>query len=135
MRQSPCYKILKENNIEISEDTTITFSDSAWNDCVDTGRSTGGNISILQGGPVDHSSHLPIPVAISSGEAEYISAAAACMRASHLCMLIYNLKYLGTLKYDGDNMDYEPARIIVDNEAAICMAKCNKGTTGNRHVA
>ena len=135
MRQSPCYKILKENNIEINEDTTITFSDSAWNDCIDTGRSTGGNISILQGGPVDHSSHLPIPVAISSGEAEYISATAACMRAIHLRMLIYNLKYLGTLKYYGDNMDYEPARIIVDNKAAICMAKCNNDTAGNRRVA
>ena len=50
-------------------------------------------------------------------------------------MLVYDLKYLGTLKYDGDNMDYEPARIIVDNEAAICMAKCNKDTAGSRHVA
>ena len=28
-----------------------------------------------------------------------------------------------------------PTRIIIDNEAAICMAKCNKGTAGNRHVA
>ena len=71
---------------------------------------------------------------MSSGEAEYISAAVACMRASHLRMLIYDLKYLGFLKYDGDNMDYEPAIIIVDNEAAICMAKCNKDIAGNRHV-
>ena len=89
----------------------------------------------MQGGPVGHSSHLPIPVAMSSGKAEYISAAAACMRASHLRMLIYNLKYLGTSKYDGDNMNYEPAKTIIDNEAAICMANCNKDTTGNRHVA
>ena len=51
---------------------------------------------------LDHSSHLPAPVAMSSGEAEYISAAAACMRASHLRMLIYDLKYLATPKYDGD---------------------------------
>ena len=90
---------------------------------------------MVQGGLVDHSSHLPIPVAMSSGEAEYISAATACMRASHLRMLIYDLKYLGTPRYDGDNSNYEPARIIIDNEAAICMAKCNKDTAGNRHVA
>ena len=32
-------------------------------------------------------------------------------------------------------MNYEPSRIIVDNEAAISMAKCNKDTVGNRHVA
>ena len=50
-------------------------------------------------------------------------------------MLIYNLKYLDTLKYYGDNMDYEPARIIIDNKAAICMAKCNKDNAGNMHIA
>ena len=32
-------------------------------------------------------------------------------------------------------LNYEPDRIIIDNEAAICMAKCNKDTAGNRHVA
>ena len=26
-------------------------------------------------------------------------------------------------------------KIITDNEAAISMSKCNKNTTGNRHVA
>ena len=88
----------------------------------------------MQGGSVDRSSHLPIQVAMSSDEAEYISTAAACMRASHITMLIYDWKYLGTPKYDGDNMNYEPVKIIIDNEAAICMANCNKDTTGNRHM-
>ena len=32
-------------------------------------------------------------------------------------------------------MEYEPAKIIIDNEAAISMAKCIKDTTRNRHVA
>ena len=32
-------------------------------------------------------------------------------------------------------MDSEPARIIIGNEAAISMAKCDKDTAGNRHVA
>ena len=128
MKESPIYKMLKENNITPNEDTNITFSDSSWNNCVDTGRSTGGNISIMQGGPVDHNSHLPVLVATFSGEAEYISAAAVCMRTSHLRMLIYDLKYLATPKYDGDNRNYEPAKIIIDNEAAICMANCNKET-------
>ena len=134
MKESPIYKMLQENNITPNKDTIITFSDSSWNNCVETGRSTGGNISIMQGGPVNHSSHLPVLVAMSSGEAEYISAA-ACMRASHLRMSIYDLKYLATPKYDGDNMKYEPAKIIIDNEAAICMANYNKDTAGNRHVA
>ena len=135
LKESPVYKILEENKIKIDDDTVVTFTDSSWNDCIDTGRSTGGNCSIMQGGPVDHSSHLPIPVAMSSGEAEYISAATACMRASHLRMLIYDLKYLCTPEYDGDKLNQKPAKIIIDNEAAICMAKCNKDTAGNRHVA
>ena len=57
------------------------------------------------------------------------------MRASHLRMLTYDLKYLCTESYDGDKLNQKPARIIIDNEAAICMAKCNKDTAGNRHVA
>ena len=72
---------------------------------------------------------------ISTGEAEYISAAVVCMRASHLTMLIYDLKYLCSEDYDGDNMEYDPAKIIIDNEAAISMAKCNKDTAINKHVA
>ena len=52
-------------------------------------------------------SHLPVPVAMSSGEAEYISTAVACMRASHLRMLTYGMKFLGSESYDGDNMNYE----------------------------
>ena len=89
LKESPIYKVLTENKITIDEDTVVTFTDSSWNDCIDMGRSTGGNGSIMQGGPVDHSSHLPIPVAMSSGEAEYISAATACMRA-----LTYEYSYM-----------------------------------------
>ena len=43
--------------------------------------------------------------------------------------------YLCTTEYDGDKLNQKPAKIIIDNEAAICMAKCNKDTAGNRHVA
>ena len=57
------------------------------------------------------------------------------MRSSHLRMLIYDLRYICTAEYDGDKLNQEPAKIIIDNEAAICMAKCNKDTAGNRHVA
>ena len=78
------YSVLGDNNIKVSKGSIITFTDSSWNDCVDTGRSTGGYITMIQAGAVDYGSHLPVPVAMSSGEAEYISAAVACMRASHI---------------------------------------------------
>ena len=102
---------------------------------MDTGRSTGGFITMIQAGTVDYGSHLPVPVAMSSGEAEYISAAVACMRASHIRMPVYNLKSLGTNEYDSNEPNYKPTTIIIDNEAAISMATCNKDTAGNCHVA
>ena len=42
--------VLRENNIQITQDTIVIFSDSSWNDCIDTGRSTGGYITLSQGG-------------------------------------------------------------------------------------
>ena len=50
-------------------------------------------------------------------------------------MLVYDLKVLGSITYDANNLTYEPARIIIDNEAAIAMDKCNKDIAGNHHVA
>ena len=72
---------------------------------------------------------------MSSGEAEYISVAVACMKANHLRIIIYDLRCMGSDNYDQDNISMEPARIIIENEAAISIATCNKDTAGNRHVA
>ena len=134
-KQSPVYKLLKNNGIPLEANSIVEFTDSSWNDCKDTGRSTGGHLALIQGGAVDYGSHVPVPVAMSSGEAEYIAAAVACMKASHLRMLKYDLDHLGTEDYDSENMKCPPAMIIVDNEAAIAMSSCNKDTAGNRHVA
>ena len=68
----------------------------------------GGYIILRQAGAVDYGSHLPVPVAISSGEVEYISATVACMKASHIRMLEYDFKYLGTQSYDLNNLSCEP---------------------------
>ena len=72
---------------------------------------------------------------MSSGEAEYISAAIACMRASHVRMLRYDFDDLSKKADDNDITNYEPAHVMIDNEAAIAMTSCNKDTAGNRHVA
>ena len=52
----------------------MVFSDSSWQDCPDTGRSTGAYIIFYQGGPIDHGTHVPVPVAQSSAESEYNAA-------------------------------------------------------------
>ena len=119
--KSELYRVLQENNIEIKQDTNVAFTDSSRNDCVDTGRSTGGYVAMSQAGPVDYGSHLPIPVAMSSGEAASIAAAVACTRASHICMLIYDLRCLGSKEYNSNKLACKPSRIIVDIEAAIAI--------------
>ena len=50
IKHSPIHKMLEDNNIQITEEIVLIFTDSSWNDCIDTGRSTGGYI-ILR--PVD----------------------------------------------------------------------------------
>ena len=46
----------------------MNFSDFIWQDCPDTGRITGEYIIFYQGGPIEHGTHVPGPVAQSSAE-------------------------------------------------------------------
>ena len=61
---------------------------------------------MTQGGAADCSSHLPVYMDISSGEAEYIFAEDVCVKASHHRMLSYDLRFLGISSYDGDTVPY-----------------------------
>ena len=47
------------------------FSDSGWQDFLDTGRITGAYIIFYQGRTIYHCTHFPVPVAQSSAESEY----------------------------------------------------------------
>ena len=67
------------------------FSDSSWQDCPDTCISTGAYIIFHQGGPIDHGTHVPGPVAQSSAESEYNSACTAGIYLAHFRMLIHEL--------------------------------------------
>jgi len=136
IRDSPVYSLLKENDTEMNSSNLVTFSDASWQDCLDTGRSTCGRISFFQGGAVDHSTYVPVPVAMSSGESEYLGAAGAAIGAAHLRMLCYDFNNLGATHYNVENMEREPPSLImVDNEAAIAMSKSDKDTARTRHIA
>ena len=50
-------------------------------------------------------------------------------------MLIYDIRCLWSKEYNSNELTCKPSRIIVDNEAVIAMAKCNKDIAGNNHVA
>ena len=70
----------------------FTFCDSSWDDDYDTSRSTGGYLVFYQGGVVDHSSNMPIPVSMSSAEAEYNEACLDCMATGNMHMTLNHIE-------------------------------------------
>ena len=61
----PVTNLLRQTNIK-TDNHLMAFSDSSWQDCIDTGRSTGAYIILYQGGTIDHGKHVPGPVAKQS---------------------------------------------------------------------
>ena len=96
--EAPLINALQSQNI-VQSHPFFGFSDSTWNDDVDTGRSTGCFIIAYMGGVVDHSSNMPDPVTLSSAEAEYNEGCVAFMAASHLRTLLCELKVLMNQRY------------------------------------
>ena len=108
----------------------MTFSDSSWQDCPDTVRSTGAYIIFYKGGPIDHGTHVPVPVAQSSAESEYNAACTVGMVLAHFRMLVHEL-----LNEYPDMVPKESLLIVLDSKSAMCMAKNGKGTKHTRHIA
>ena len=96
----------------------MAFSDSSWQDCTETGISTGAYIIFYQGGPIDHGTHVPGPVAQSSAESEYNAACNAVMALAHFKMLVHEL-----LNEDPDMVPKEAPLIVLDRKSAMCMDK------------
>ena len=134
IKQSPVYKICTSQNIEMTG--LMGFSDASWQDCPDTGRSTCGYKVFVLGGIVDAQSTMPVPVALSSAEAEYMGACNLGAMLCHLREMQYDLEFLGTESYDiNGNTTSIPAIILVDNQATIRMSKNYKVTSKNRHIS
>ena len=70
MNDAPVTDLLRQASIK-TENQLMDFSDYSWQDCPDTERSIEAYIIFSQGGPIDHGTHVPGPVAQSSAESEY----------------------------------------------------------------
>ena len=90
MNDAPVSDILRQASIK-TDDNLISFSDSSWQYCTDTGRITGSYIIFYQGGSIDHGTHVPGPVAKSIAESEYDSECTAGISLAHIMMLIHEL--------------------------------------------
>ena len=61
MNDAPVTNLLRQTSIK-TENQLMDFSDSSWQDCTDTGRSTGAYIILYQGVPIDNVTHVTGPV-------------------------------------------------------------------------
>jgi hypothetical protein len=115
-------------NEDMAEQPIVTFVDSSFQDCPDSGRSTGGYMIAMQGGIVDSPSIMPPIVAASTCEAEYNMFALATM-GSYYVRKVYNELHGN----DSDNPITIP--IGTDSKSAIDTAKSEKETQRTRHIA
>ena len=120
--------MLKMNDIVPSR-KMFTFCDSNWDDDFDTSRSTGGYLVFYQCGVVDHSSNMPVPVAMSSAEAEYNEACLACMPTGNMHMTLNNIEGI-----QGGSKDDLPVDIFMENKSAVDMSVSFKDTKNAHHI-
>jgi hypothetical protein len=124
---APLSKLLYEHNFDPLESPLFVFADSSWQDCPDTGRSTGGYHIFMQGNIIDSAMTFPIPVALSSAEAEYNNTCCACVAANAVAMLYNDLH--------GNHPDMPlNIPILLDNKAAISMGESFRDTKHTRHI-
>ena len=90
LNDAPVTDILSQANIK-TKNHLMDFSDSSWQDFLDTGRSKGAYIIFYQGGPIEHGTHVPVPVARSSAESDYNAEFTARMALANFRMLIHEL--------------------------------------------
>ena len=82
--------LLRQARIK-TENQLTALSDYSWQYFPGTGKSTGVYIIFYQGGPIDHGTHVPGPVARSSAESEYNAACTVGMALAHSRILIHIL--------------------------------------------
>ena len=128
VEDAPVWKLLTQVDTKL-DNYIISFSDSSWQDCIDTGKSTGSYIILYQGGVIDHASLVPTPVAMSSAEAEYNACAVTAMAVAHSRMLISDLNGVDPDHYGN------PVNIMVDSSSAKAMTENEKDTKRTRHIA
>ena len=62
MNDEPVSDLLRRASIK-NDNQLMDLYDSIWQYFPDTGRSTDAYIIFYQGGPIDHGTHVPVPIA------------------------------------------------------------------------
>jgi hypothetical protein len=101
----------------------VGYCDSDYAGDIDTRRSTTGYVFVLNGGAISWSSRLQPTVAVSTAEAEYMSAASATKEALWLSKLFATFGIVVT-----------PVQMYCDNQAAIKLVKHPIASMRSKHI-
>ncbi len=93
------------------------YVDSDWAGCPDSRRSTSGFVFMLNGAAISWRSKRQPTVALSSAEAEFISASAMVQEVIYLRKFLANLGYPQTA----------PTPVFADNETCIAWSEGSVG--------
>ena len=128
INDAPLSDLFRKASIN-TENQFRNFSYSSWQDCPDTGISTGAYIIFYQGGPIDHRTHVSGSVAQPSAEIECNAACTAVMTLAHLRILIHEL-----LNKDPDIVPEESPLIIFYSKSGVCIANNYKDTKNTKKI-
>ena len=128
MNDEPVSDLLVQNSIK-TENHLMDCSDFFWQDCTDTGKSTVEYIIFYQGGPIDHGTHVPLQVDLSSEERDYNTGCTGGMSLAHFRMLIHEL-----LSKNPDIIPEDAPLIVLDSKSAMCMSNNGKDNKHYRHI-
>ena len=82
---------LSRQDIINTDNHLMNFSDSSWKFFQTIAELPNSYIPFYQGRPIDHGTHVSVPVAQWSAESEYNAACTEGMALAHLRMLIHEL--------------------------------------------
>jgi hypothetical protein len=95
---------------ELNNSAFTTYSDSAHGDCKDSGRSTGGCVTVFAGRAIGWASKLQGIVTLSTTEAEYVSAVEAGKEIYWMRNILHKL-------------EYPLSGLCIDNQSCISVSK------------
>ncbi|GAA0161871.1 hypothetical protein LIER_18089 [Lithospermum erythrorhizon] len=104
----------------------IGYSDSDFDGCLDTRRSTSGHVFLSAGGAVLWKSVKQSLIADSTMEAEFIACHQAKVQAVWLRNFIVGLRVVNGIE--------RSLKIYCDNRAAVLYSNNNKSSTKSRHI-
>ena len=90
INDAPISDLLRKAGIK-TDNKLMDFSNCSWQDCPDSGRSTGAYIIFYQGGTIDRGTYVLGPIAQSSAESDYNIACTKGIALAHFSMLSHKL--------------------------------------------